>query len=133
MRSTPTHRSDDTGAGARTVPACTHSALRATGVSPTCSRGKTPERTPVRCTRSVAHDDAFTTLSPSELDVLRAAAHGLTTSESARRLGKGTETVKSQRRQIILKLGARNIANAVALATSSGILTVDPCELERAA
>jgi DNA-binding CsgD family transcriptional regulator len=73
----------------------------------------------------VAHDAAFAALSPSELDVLSAAAHGMTTTESARHLGKGTETVKTQRRQVILKLGARNIANAVALATSSGNLTSD--------
>jgi DNA-binding CsgD family transcriptional regulator len=73
----------------------------------------------------VARDDASATLSPSELDVLSAAAHGLTTLESARQLGKGTQTVKTQRRQVILKLGARNIANAVALATCSGILPID--------
>ena len=72
----------------------------------------------------VAHD-ALPSLSPSELAVLSTAAHGLTTSESARHLGKGTETVKTQRRQIILKLGARNIANAVAIAAARGILTID--------
>ncbi len=69
--------------------------------------------------------DTVTRLSPSELAVLSTAAHGLTTSESARHLGKGTETVKTQRRQVILKLGARNIANAVAIAASRGILTID--------
>jgi DNA-binding CsgD family transcriptional regulator len=76
-----------------------------------------------------AHD-AFTRLSPSELDVLNTAARGLTTTESARHLRKGTETVKTQRRQIILKLGARNIANAVAIAASRGILTIDQDESE---
>jgi DNA-binding CsgD family transcriptional regulator len=77
--------------------------------------------------------DAVTGLSPSELAVLVTAAHGLTTSESARHFGKSAETVKSQRRQIILKLGARNIANAVAIAASRGILTIDRDEPECAA
>lgn len=64
-------------------------------------------------------------LSASEHEVLRAAANGLTAAESAHLLGKGRETVKTQRHQVILKLGARNIAHAVALATASGLLRID--------
>jgi DNA-binding CsgD family transcriptional regulator len=64
-------------------------------------------------------------LSPSELQVLCAAANGLTSIESGRRLGKGVETIKTQRHQILLKLGARNITQAVCIATEQGVLLVD--------
>jgi DNA-binding CsgD family transcriptional regulator len=72
-------------------------------------------------------DDAasLTLLSPSELGVLCAAANGLTSIESGRHLGKGVETVKTQRHQILLKLGARNITQAVCIATEQGFLVVD--------
>jgi DNA-binding CsgD family transcriptional regulator len=55
-------------------------------------------------------------LSPSERDVLEDAALGLTVIETARKRMKGEETVKTQRRSILLKLGARNMAHAVATA-----------------
>jgi DNA-binding CsgD family transcriptional regulator len=64
-------------------------------------------------------------LSPSELQVLCAAANGLTSIESGRLLSKGVETVKTQRHQILLKLGARNITQAVCIATEQGFLVVD--------
>jgi DNA-binding CsgD family transcriptional regulator len=64
-------------------------------------------------------------LSRAELDVLQAAARGLTVPESAALLGKGRETVKTQRHQIILKLGARNVAHAVAIATTRGVMQID--------
>jgi DNA-binding CsgD family transcriptional regulator len=64
-------------------------------------------------------------LSPSELQVLCAAANGLTSIESGRRLNKGVETVKTQRHQILLKLGARNITQAVCIATEQGFLVAD--------
>lgn len=57
-------------------------------------------------------------LSSAELDVLCDAANGLTRAESAAKRHKGTQTVKTQRRSIILKLGARNIAQAVAIMSS---------------
>ena len=55
---------------------------------------------------------------------LCAAANGLSTIETARHLGKSPETVKTQRRSILLKLGARNAPQAVCLATERGILIV---------
>jgi DNA-binding CsgD family transcriptional regulator len=64
-------------------------------------------------------------LSPSELGVLCAAANGFTSLESGRRLSKGVETVKTQRHQILMKLGARNITQAVCIATEQGFLVVD--------
>jgi DNA-binding NarL/FixJ family response regulator len=73
----------------------------------------------------LAPDPGPTTLSPSELVVLREAANGYTAAETARRLGKGTQTVKTQRCQILLKLRAANTAQAVCIATDQGILVVD--------
>jgi DNA-binding CsgD family transcriptional regulator len=74
---------------------------------------------------SVSNDlAASSVLSPSELQVLCAAANGLTSIESGRRLSKGVETVKTQRHQILLKLGARNITQAVCIATEQGLLVV---------
>jgi DNA-binding CsgD family transcriptional regulator len=55
-------------------------------------------------------------LSPSEREVLEDAALGLTVIETARKRMKGEETVKTQRRSILLKLGARNMPHAVATA-----------------
>jgi DNA-binding CsgD family transcriptional regulator len=68
---------------------------------------------------------ASSVLSPSELLVLCAAANGLTSIESGRHLNKGVETVKTQRHQILLKLGARNITQAVCIATEQGFLVAD--------
>jgi DNA-binding NarL/FixJ family response regulator len=55
-------------------------------------------------------------LSPSEVDVLLDAAGGLTVKESAVFRGRGTETIKTQRKNILIKLSARNITQAVAVA-----------------
>ncbi|MEO9175115.1 MAG: LuxR C-terminal-related transcriptional regulator [Gaiellales bacterium] len=54
-------------------------------------------------------------LSDCELAVLTDAAAGLTTLETAHKRTKGVETVKTQRRSILLKLGARNMTHAVGL------------------
>jgi DNA-binding CsgD family transcriptional regulator len=62
-------------------------------------------------------------LTRAELDVLRAAAAGLTVLESAALLQKGAETVKTQRNRIILKLGARNMVQAACIAAENGLVT----------
>ncbi|MDX6569349.1 MAG: Bacterial regulatory protein luxR family [Gaiellales bacterium] len=54
-------------------------------------------------------------LTAAEMDVLTDAANGLTRAESAAKRFKGSETVKTQRRSILLKLGARNMAQAVGM------------------
>jgi DNA-binding CsgD family transcriptional regulator len=54
-------------------------------------------------------------LTDCELDVLSDAAAGLTTVETAHKRVKGVETVKTQRRSILLKLGARNMAHAIGM------------------
>ena len=54
-------------------------------------------------------------LSDSELEVLRAAAEGLSAQETADRLVKSHHTIVTQRRAIQAKLGARNLPHAIAL------------------
>jgi DNA-binding CsgD family transcriptional regulator len=66
--------------------------------------------------------------SPSELEVLRDAAAGLTTSECAFKRIKGAQTVKTQRKSILLKLDARDIAQAVGIAFSRQIITSERAE-----
>ena len=67
-------------------------------------------------------------LSERELEVLDAAARGETMEETATRLWLSLETIKSHRRNVIAKLGARNLSHAIALAIRSGILSVDGVE-----
>ena len=54
-------------------------------------------------------------LSEPELEVLRAAAEGLSAQETAERLVKSHHTITTQRRSIEAKLGAKNLPHAVAL------------------
>jgi DNA-binding NarL/FixJ family response regulator len=65
-----------------------------------------------------------TPVTASEHEVLIDAAEGLTVVESASRRCKGAETVKTQRKQVMLKLGARNMTHAVALAIRDGLLPI---------
>jgi RNA polymerase sigma factor (sigma-70 family) len=61
-------------------------------------------------------------LTPKELKVLRLAAEGASSDETAKRLRKAYETVRAQRRVIIAKLRAKNIVNAVAIGYQRGLL-----------
>ena len=61
----------------------------------------------------------LTVLTITEMEVLTDAANGLTRAESAVKRCKGSETVKTQRRSILLKLGARNMAQAVGMTQAS--------------
>jgi len=61
-------------------------------------------------------------LTPKELHVLRLAAEGASAGETAKKLFKKTETVKTKRRRIIAKLCARNMMNAVAISYQRGLL-----------
>lgn len=67
-------------------------------------------------------------LSAREIEILEAAARGETMEETAKRLWLSFETIKSHRRHIIAKLGARNLPHALALAIRSGALSVDDVE-----
>ncbi len=68
--------------------------------------------------------DAQRGLSESELMVLVDAAEGLSTAESATRRFKGRETIKTQRGSVLVKLQARNMTHAVAVAVADGLISV---------
>lgn len=70
------------------------------------------------------HGHDKTVLSPAEIEVLAGFAAGESTEETGSRTGRSGETVKSQRKSIIKKLGARNMANATYLATRAGLFEV---------
>ena len=54
--------------------------------------------------------------------MLAGAANGETAAQTGARLFLSPETVKSYRKRVIAKLGARNGTHAVALALRSGLL-----------
>jgi DNA-binding CsgD family transcriptional regulator len=95
------------------------------GIYPQCVPGGDAQShllawTPLRA--QVERESSRPDLSPSELDVLRDAAAGMTSSESAMHRQKSTETVKSQRKSILIKLGARNMTQAVAVGVGEGLM-----------
>jgi DNA-binding CsgD family transcriptional regulator len=61
-------------------------------------------------------------LTPREQEILAGAAEGETAAQTGARLYLSSETVKSYRKRVIAKLGARNGTHAVALALRSGLL-----------
>jgi len=92
----------------------------AEGVSP--SRIEQIERRSRRRLQRIPEIAEETPLTKKELKVLRLAAEGASADETARRLRKACDTVKTQRRAIIAKLRARNMINAVAIAYKRGLL-----------
>lgn len=64
-------------------------------------------------------------LARSEARVLAFSAAGYNRNETARYLRVSAETVKSQRESALRKLGARNTAHAVALASARGLISAD--------
>ncbi|HEY9457591.1 MAG TPA: helix-turn-helix transcriptional regulator, partial [Gaiella sp.] len=61
-------------------------------------------------------------LTARERDVLAGAADGETAEQTGARLYLSSETVKSYRKRVIAKLGAKNGTHAVALALRTGLL-----------
>jgi DNA-binding NarL/FixJ family response regulator len=61
-------------------------------------------------------------LTKSEREVVSDAGDGFTVRESATRRHKSPETVKTQRKRILLKLGARNMAQAVGMAIGGDLI-----------
>ena len=61
-------------------------------------------------------------LNSREREILAGAAEGETAAQTGARLYLSPETVKSYRKRIIAKLGARNGTHAVALALRTGKL-----------
>jgi DNA-binding NarL/FixJ family response regulator len=59
-------------------------------------------------------------------EVLVGLAGGEGVEETARRLGRSLDTVKTQRKSLYKQLGARNAAHAVAIAGRMGLLRTTP-------
>lgn len=64
-------------------------------------------------------------LSPREREVLQLIGEGLSTKESAARLGLSVKTVETHRRQIMDKLGIYNIAGLIKYAVREGLASLD--------
>lgn len=62
-------------------------------------------------------------LSPSQLQVIAAAAAGESAEDTALRLVLAYDTVRSQRKRAVHRLGARSMTHAVALAVEAGWVT----------
>lgn len=61
-------------------------------------------------------------LTPRMVDVLRAAAQGASTIETGRELNLAPSTVQTIRGAVLVRLHARNIVEAVAIAYRRGVL-----------
>lgn len=66
------------------------------------------------------------TLTPREMDVLRAMADGLSTKSIARRLGIAVKTVENHKIHVFDKLGVRSQSHAVSLAIGHALLPPAP-------
>lgn len=62
-------------------------------------------------------------LSPRLLIVLQLTAQGMTSREVAEKYTLSIETIKTQKRHIILALNAKNMANAVAIGIRNNLIS----------
>jgi RNA polymerase sigma factor (sigma-70 family) len=84
-----------------------------------------PRPTPDATVESLERLRVLATLPPSErVALVRTAVDGETAAQTGARLFLSSETVKSYRKRVIAKLGARNGTHAVALALRSGLLPI---------
>lgn len=67
----------------------------------------------------------MTPLTPAQLAALADAAAGLTAPQAAAMRGQSPRTVHTLRAQAIKRLGARNIVQAVSIATATGLVAYD--------
>ena len=72
-------------------------------------------------TRYYSHQGAFN-ISEREHEILKLLAAGYNTEEISVRLGISIDTIKSHRKNIFVKLGAKNVADAIRLAFERKIL-----------
>ena len=70
------------------------------------------------------HRRLGTDLSAREVEILAMVANGKANREIAKRLFLAEETIKSHVGSILMKLGARNRAHAVALGYADGVIAL---------
>ena len=63
-------------------------------------------------------------LNPKEVETLELASQGLSVGESAKERGIPADTIKSQRKEYLRKLGAKSTANAVRIGIEAGIIPI---------
>lgn len=71
------------------------------------------------------HNLNLSILSPREKQIVKLLAYEYSTKEIASQLYIGYETVKTHRKNIISKLGVKNVAGAVRVAFQIGILSIE--------
>jgi DNA-binding NarL/FixJ family response regulator len=74
----------------------------------------------------VATTAALNNVTPSELEVLRLMAGGLSNAEIAGDLTVSDPTVKTHVARVLMKLGVRDRVQAVVLAYESGLMVAEP-------
>ena len=104
----------------------------AAGASAYVSRGAEPGRLREAVEAALAHgsflDPAVPpkgsrgTLTRRQRQILQLLADGESTTAAARELGVGPETIKSHTKNILARLGARNRANAIAIALRESLI-----------
>lgn len=72
------------------------------------------------------------TLTPRQFEILRLSADGLTCHAIGRKLFIGENTVRTHRKAVIKRLGAKTAAHAVAIAYEQGILVSRQLDSARA-
>ena len=65
------------------------------------------------------------TLTPKEREVLQMVAEGKTTRQISQKLAVSAKTVDSHRRQIMTKLGIKNVADLTKYAIRAGLTTLE--------
>lgn len=81
-----------------------------------------------RRSRTAGHGGSGGRLTARELEVLAAMAQGMAAKAIARELGLAVKTVENHKARVFEKLGAKNQANAVAIASARGLLRTEPEE-----
>ena len=72
----------------------------------------------------------WSTLTSRELDILLLGAEGLSNEETGKRLFLTNQTIKFHRTNLFRKLGAKNIAHAVAIGFRTGLIPMDNGDTE---
>ena len=68
----------------------------------------------------------ITSITPRERQVLHQISYGLTSKEIASKLYVSNHTIVSHRKNLLVKMNARNVAGLIRRAFETGILSIHP-------